>query len=204
MKVDKMENLSNRTARHVAKAMQGKTCKLCLRNIFLICTVVLCLTQGGQAYLGEFDSFNFATDYVRRKLKALNAYESNLAYRLARRLKHVEKANWGAQKTARVFDVMRAGYCTRPQKKARSTKQQKGLCVTTFVGYPGRVHLYTKGKEKVRQALHTLSLSEPVPREDGQPSIRPKPNDFPEWAAKNEDDNVVDESAQSLSLVALR
>ncbi|CAB4011275.1 Hypothetical predicted protein, partial [Paramuricea clavata] len=129
--------------------------------------------------------------------------------RLARRLKHVEKANWGAQKTARVFDVMRAGYCTRPQKKARSTKQQKGLCVTTFVGYPGRVHLYTKGNEKVRQVLHTLSLSELVrsrivPREDGQPSIRHKPNDFPEWAAKNEDDNVVDESAQSLSLVALR
>ncbi|CAB3989652.1 Hypothetical predicted protein, partial [Paramuricea clavata] len=49
-----------------------------------------------------------------------------------------------------------------------------------------------------------LVRSRIVPREDGQPSLRPKPNDFPEWAAKNEDDNVVDESAQSLSLVALR
>ncbi|CAB4030607.1 Hypothetical predicted protein, partial [Paramuricea clavata] len=49
-----------------------------------------------------------------------------------------------------------------------------------------------------------LVRSRIVPREGGQPSIRPKPNDFPEWAAKNEDDNVVDESAHSLSLVALR
>ncbi|CAB3986619.1 Hypothetical predicted protein, partial [Paramuricea clavata] len=39
-------------------------------------------------------------------------------------------------------------------------------------------------------------------REDGQPSIRPNPNDCPEWAAKNKDDNV-DGSAQSLILVAL-
>ncbi|CAB4005345.1 Hypothetical predicted protein, partial [Paramuricea clavata] len=123
--------------------------------------------------------------------------------RLARRLKHVEKANWGAQNTARVFDVMRAGYCTCHQKKARSTKQQKGSCVTTFVGYPGRVHLYTKGKEKVRQAPPCLCQNW-YGAELFLARMDSPPFDFPEWAAKNEDDNVVDESAQSLSLVALR
>lgn len=113
----------------------------------------------------------------------------------------MEKAKWGAQKTARVLDVMRADYMSSEESEVDEIT--KKIVRYNVRRLPWESPSLRRAKKKLDR-LHMSSLSELVQsrivsREDGQPSIRPKPKDCPEWAAKNEDDNVLDESAQSLS-----
>ncbi|XP_028416023.1 uncharacterized protein LOC114544620 [Dendronephthya gigantea] len=104
--------------------------------------------------------------------------------KLARRLKTIEKMGWNQTKVAKVADVMRMDYMSSEKSEVDEETNRIKHYKVRKLSWESRELKRTKKKldKNHKDSLPGLSKRAVTPREEGEPSGKPKPANCPGWA----------------------